>query len=104
MVGNSLVRRIPSCARRFSRAVITPFFFHFVHPHIHNRPSNGTVTIEHALNRVFTTVAPNPVLGTFVDGKEHPDLGFTDEGKDGGCIVELNSANIHISSMFVVLS
>lgn len=53
-------------------------------------PANGTVTIEHAVNRVFTTVAPDPVLGTFVDGKEHPGLGFTDEGKDGGCIVEPN--------------
>ena len=97
MVGDSSVRRIPSCAGRFSRAVIT-------HPHIHNRPANGTVTIEHAVNRVFTTVAPNPVLRTFVDGKEHPGLGFTDEGKDGGCIVEPNSANIHISSMLVAHS
>ena len=79
-------------------------FFNFVHPHIHNRPANSTVTIEHAVNRVFTTMAPNPVLGTFVDGKEHPGLGFTDEGKDGGCIVEPNSANIQISSMLVALS
>ena len=104
MVGDSSVRRISFCARRFSRAVITPFFFHFVHPHIHNRTANGTVAIEHAVNRVFTTVAPNPVFGSFVDGKEHPDLGSTDEAKDGGCIVEPNSANIHISSMLVSLS
>lgn len=104
MVGDSSVRRIPSCAGRFSRTVITPVFSHLVHPHTHNRPANGTVTIEHAVNRVFTTVAPDPVLGTFVDGKEHPGLGFTDEGKDGGCIVEPNSANIHIPSMPVALS
>ncbi|KAF8157899.1 hypothetical protein B0H34DRAFT_782604 [Crassisporium funariophilum] len=55
-------------------------------------PANGKFTVEHANNRAFTTTAANPVLGTFVDGAEHPNLGITDDGKDGGCIV---NPNIH---------
>lgn len=58
------------------------------------RPAKGTFTVEHAVNRVFTTLAPfSPDLGVFGDGKDHPGLGVTRDGKKGhsDCIVEPNS-------------
>ncbi|KAF9046145.1 hypothetical protein BJ165DRAFT_1132791 [Panaeolus papilionaceus] len=54
-------------------------------------PANGNFTVEHAVNRAFTTTTwQTPMLGVFGDGKDHPDLGISDDGKDGECIVEPN--------------
>lgn len=49
--------------------------------------------MEHAVNRVFTTLVTDPILGTYVDGQEHPDLGITRDGKALGseCISNPNS-------------
>ncbi|KAF4617821.1 hypothetical protein D9613_006247 [Agrocybe pediades] len=55
-------------------------------------PANGEFTVEHAVNRVFTTLVDNPVLGTYVNGQEYSNLGESREGKEPGseCIVEPN--------------
>ncbi|KJA14486.1 hypothetical protein HYPSUDRAFT_150365 [Hypholoma sublateritium FD-334 SS-4] len=47
-------------------------------------PANGDFTVEHAVNRVFTNLVSDPVLGTYVDGQEHPGLGTTSDGKQPG--------------------
>ena len=69
---------------------------HYVHCLIHSfklRPANGDFTVEHAVNRVFTTLVSDPVLGTYVDGQEHPGLGTNRDGKEPGsdCISNPNS-------------
>ncbi|KAF9013080.1 hypothetical protein BDQ17DRAFT_1342697 [Cyathus striatus] len=56
-------------------------------------PAGGTVTVEHAVNRAFTTLSYDSAnIGLFPDGEEHPGLGETDDGKSGdeGCIVDPN--------------
>ena len=45
-------------------------------------PANGKMTVEMAMNRAQTSHSYNGVnAGTFPDGKEHPGLGYTDDGK-----------------------
>ncbi|KIM35038.1 hypothetical protein M413DRAFT_449921 [Hebeloma cylindrosporum] len=56
-------------------------------------PANGQFTVEHAVNRAFTTLSfggRNTAL--FGDGKNHPGLGKTLDGKAGpdSCITEPN--------------
>ncbi|KAF5317676.1 hypothetical protein D9619_012681 [Psilocybe cf. subviscida] len=56
-------------------------------------PVNGTFTVEHAVNRAFTTtITSNPSIGTYGDGKDHPDFGLSRDGKNPGsdCISEPN--------------
>jgi len=55
-------------------------------------PAKGTFTIEHAVNRRFTTTIDDAILGEFVDGKDHPHFGISDDGKIPGskCITEPN--------------
>lgn len=62
-------------------------------------PAGGTFTIEHAVNRRFTTTIDDPILGEFVDGKDHPDLGISQDGKIPGseCISEPNSRVIQLT-------
>ncbi|KAF9525849.1 hypothetical protein CPB83DRAFT_795622 [Crepidotus variabilis] len=57
-------------------------------------PARGNFTVEHAVNRVFTTTVDNPTLGVYVDGQNHPALGTSSDGKSGGsdCIT---NPNIH---------
>ena len=61
--------------------------------------ARGTFTIEHAVNRRFTTTVDDPVLGEFVDGKDHPNLGVSRDGKKQGfdCIEEPNSTRIQVT-------
>jgi len=59
-----------------------------------NRPANGEFTVEHAVNRAFTTLSYNGKnTGLYMDGKDHPGLGTTRDGKQDGsdCISEPNS-------------
>lgn len=50
-------------------------------------PVNGTFTVEHALNRAFTTLSYNGEdIGDFGDGEDHPGM-----GEDGDCITAINS-------------
>jgi hypothetical protein len=59
-----------------------------------NRPANGEFTVELAVNRAFTTLSfKGRNTGLFVDGKAHPGLGLTTDGKFNGsdCISEPNS-------------
>ncbi|KIJ93961.1 hypothetical protein K443DRAFT_134917 [Laccaria amethystina LaAM-08-1] len=57
-------------------------------------PANGVFTVEHAVNRAFTTLSYNgSMTALFGDGENHPGLGVTSEGKnETDCIV---SPNIH---------
>ena len=58
-------------------------------------PANGQFTVEHAVNRAFTTLSyggRNTAL--YGDGQNHPGFGTTLDGKagPGACISEPNSA------------
>ncbi|CAA7260299.1 unnamed protein product [Cyclocybe aegerita] len=58
-------------------------------------PANGEFTVELAVNRAFTTLSYNGAnTATFGDGKDHPGLGVTLDGKADGdaCI---SDPNIH---------
>ena len=56
-------------------------------------PARGNFTVEHAVNRVFTTTVANPILGVYGDGQNHKDLGVSRDGKPPGsdCITNPNS-------------
>lgn len=57
-------------------------------------PANGNFTVEHAINRAFTTLSNNGAnAALYGDGQDHPGLGVTAEGKSNGsvCITDPNS-------------
>ncbi|KAF9524967.1 hypothetical protein CPB83DRAFT_860323 [Crepidotus variabilis] len=57
-------------------------------------PANGNFTVEHAVNRAFTTLSyGGKNTAIYGDGKNHgPDFGFSSDGKPGNdsCITEPN--------------
>lgn len=102
-----VVRQVSSRCGRFPRNVSCELTL-YVHCSIDSskiRPANGDFTVEHAVNRVFTTLVSDPVLGTYVDGQEHPGLGTTRDGKEPGsdCISNPNSI-YHVIYILTTLS
>ncbi|KAF9013078.1 hypothetical protein BDQ17DRAFT_1204170, partial [Cyathus striatus] len=56
-------------------------------------PAGESFTVEHSMNRAFTTLAyGGSMVGEFPDREDHPGLGVTDDGKSGeeGCIIQPN--------------
>ena len=54
--------------------------------------------MEHAVNRAFTTLSYNGTrTALFGDGKDHPSLGVTADGKvaNDSCISDPNSKGLH---------
>ena len=54
------------------------------------------------MNRRFTTTIDDPILGEFVDGKDHPNLGVSPDGKIPGsdCIGEPNGMMLQVPLLF----
>ncbi|RDB14866.1 hypothetical protein Hypma_016410 [Hypsizygus marmoreus] len=54
-------------------------------------PANGAFTVEHAVNRAFTTLSfDGKFTSIFLDGEDHPGLGVTPPGQTPTCITEPN--------------
>ena len=57
-----------------------------------DRPANGELTVELAMNRASTTLSYNgSYTGLYGDGQDHPGLGVTPAGQVPACITQPNS-------------